>query len=85
MIPPIRIIGDIILKCWVAKLISSGEPAEIISPIILSAKKNPKTAKIANTKNVIVKNVLYRRFTASLGFSFISEPISLENTATAAL
>ena len=39
MIPPIRIIGDIILKCWVAKFTSSGEPAEIINHIILSANK----------------------------------------------
>ncbi len=45
IIPPIKIIGDIILKCAAARLTNSGEPAEIINPIILSAKDTQKPLK----------------------------------------
>ena len=58
IIPPIKIIGDIILKWAEAKATSSGEPAEMINPIILSAKKNPKIEQAAKNMNETVKKVL---------------------------
>ena len=62
---------------------SSGVPADIIRPIILSANKNPATAIRAKNTNAQVKKVLYSLFTSSPGLS--SAPTSFEKTATAAL
>ena len=67
-----------ILKCADASATNSGEPAEIISPMILSAKKKPITEQSAKNKNDTVKKVLYSLLTNSSGFESKSG-ISLES------